>query len=87
MEKNQALRLLMDVMAHHGATGAALELALVRAEERAGIAELSLIDEEQLNLLLAELASEGGRIQRAAETIAAWRTETAEAAELEAQEG
>jgi hypothetical protein len=78
MEKAHALQLLVDVMTHHGAAGAALERAIVRAEQRAGLAELSQIDEEQLNLLLAELASEGGRIQQAAETIAAWRAENAD---------
>ncbi len=73
MDKTHALELLFQVMTHHGAAEAALERALPRAQARAGIAHLSQIDEEQMNLLLAELASEGGRIQQAAEIIASWR--------------
>ncbi len=76
MEKSHALKLLVEVMAHHGAaSGPALERAMGRAEARAGLARQQVIDEAQLDTLLMALAAEGGRIQQAAETIAAWRTE------------
>ncbi len=76
IDKGHALTLLAEVMAFHGAASEpVLHAALRRAEARAGLASLSQIDEEQLNTLLLALAAEGGRIQRVAETIAAWRAE------------
>ncbi len=74
MSKAHALQLLVDVMVHHrAASEPVLQQALSRAEARAGLAGANLIDERQLNTLLLALASEGGRIQQVAETIAAWR--------------
>lgn len=84
MDKGHALNLLAEVMAFHGAASEpVLHAALRRAEARAGIASLSRIDEEQMGTLLLALAAEGGRIQRVAETIAAWRTEGAQDADFE----
>ncbi len=73
MDKSHALELLVAVMTFHGAEETALERIIPRAQARAGIAHLEEINEEQMNRLLNELASEGGRIQQAAEMIASWR--------------
>ncbi len=73
MDKAHALELLVAVMTHHGAEETTLERVIPRAEARAGIAHLKQINEEQMNKLLVELASEGGRVQQAAEMIASWR--------------
>lgn len=87
MSKAHALKLLVDVMTHHGAASeSALLQALNRAEARAGIAHTTLIDEGQLNTLLLALASEGGRIQQVAEQIAAWRAEGDDLAANERQD-
>lgn len=77
MEKEYALRALIDVMRDNGAAGGALMAAIARAEKRAGLARVREIDEQQLDTLLIELAAEGGRIQQAAERIASWRAESA----------
>ena len=78
MEKDYALRALIDVMRDHGAAGGALRAAIARAEKRAGLARAREIDDAQLDTLLTELAAEGGRIQLAAERIASWRAESAD---------
>jgi hypothetical protein len=77
VEKEFALRALIDVMRDHGAAGGALMAAIARAEKRAGLARVKEIDETQLDTLLLELAAEGGRIQQVAEQIASWRAEAA----------
>ena len=73
MDKAHALELLVAVMTHHGAEENTLERVMPRAQARAGLAHLERINEEQMNRLLTELASEGGRVQQAAELIASWR--------------
>lgn len=86
MSKAHTLQLLAEVMTRHGAASeTALQQALSRAEARAGLGRANLIDEEQLNTLLLALASEGGRIQQVAETIASWRAESADLDEGDAQ--
>lgn len=87
MSKAHTLQLLVEVMTRHGAANeTALQQALSRAEARAGLGRTSLIDEDQLNTLLLALASEGGRIQQVAETIASWRAESNDIAQDNALE-
>ena len=87
MSKAHTLQLLVEVMTRHGAASeSALQQALGRAEARAGLGRTNLIDEDQLNTLLLALASEGGRIQQVAETIASWRAESTDIARDDALE-
>ena len=79
VEKAHAFRLLADVLHREaGADERAVTEALSRAEARAGLNGLELLEDAHLDTLLAQLAAEGGRIQQAAERIAAWRAEGAE---------
>lgn len=50
--------------------------AVVRATLVAGLSETDTLDDHQLLALLDTLAAEGGPIQRKAEEIASWRSDS-----------